>query len=460
MRADDLRPWPRTLVFLVAIMEIGAIPGCGPAAPTKVLPTARVERGPVEVVVTAAGPVQPARAVEVKSRASGQILGIPFEAGAAVTTGTTLALIDPREELQAVRLAEADVMTAGARLVQATTRLGLEKDRVAIERDRVRANLERTLAERERARHEFERQRDLLQRGLASRQTYEAASTTRDGAEASVAALEAEVRLVETQERQVELMAQEVVLAEAGRIQAQVALDRAKERLADTTIRASIDGIVLERKVEVGQIIASGISNVGGGTPLLILADVSRLSVKAMVDEADAGRLGEGFPAEVVCDAFPEEAFEGRVKWVSPMGRTESDVTSFEVQVEVVGRGVTLLKPGMSATVRFVTDRRAEALWVPPAALRTGRSGTWVNLVRDPARPEAIDRLPVETGLRNQAQVEITGTGLAEGLSVVLGRLDTETPGGERGEDPIWFLKRKRNTGQAKKPDEGKTGDG
>lgn len=437
------RPRSPSLVGLAGL-ALALVAGCGTSAEDEAVETVTLARGEIERRITAAGPVQPLRAVEVKSRASGEVLDLPFDAGQPVTQGTTVATIDPREEIEKVRLAEADERSARANLAKARVQREAEALRVEAELRRVRAVLERGDADLLRTRRELDRQRQLRGEDLTSAQALDAARAAFEVAQAARRAAAAEVELAEVSRRRLETMAQDVVLAEAQQTRAEVALARARERLQDTRIPARMDGVVLERKVEVGQIIASGISNVGGGTTLMVLADVSRLFVKAMVDEADIGRVHEGLAARVRCDAFPDQVFEGRVEWVAPLGVTENDVTAFEVLVEVLGEGVQRLRPGMTATCEFVAERRDDTLFVPPNALRQAEGIYYLNVLTEAGPPPRWEPRAVEVGLRNQDRVEVRGEGLRAGLEVLLNR----PPGGDpadRGKDPIWFLKKKKS---------------
>lgn len=429
------------LVLLVA--------GCGGEPGKKKDRFTEVRKGPIEVVVAASGPIQPLRAVEVKSRASGELLELPFDAGQAVTVGTTLAVIDPREEREKYRLGEADLLSARARLNQAQVKFELLRDKVDVELERARAARDKASAELARASADYQRQMELNAKGLASKQTLESVVSQKKTAEAAMAQAEAELALTALRPLDVKVAREDVTLAEAGVLRAEVAFDRARERLEDTVIKARIDGIVLERLVETGQIIASGISNVGGGSTLMVLADNRQLFVKAMVDESDIGSLREDQPAKVVVDAFPGEEFEGQVSWISPAGKLEQEVTSFEVLVEVFDEGGHRLRSGMTATCQFIASRVEEGFWVPPAALRQEKGESYVNV---PVGDEGeAARLPVTPGLRGADRVQVEGEGLEEGLKVFLGKPRKRAKGkkdgeGDRKSDPLWFLKKKQKT--------------
>ena len=114
-------------------------------------------------------------------------------------------------------------------------------------------------------------------------------------------------------ENEIELVKTEVQLAE-------IALDEVEERLEETEIFAPISGVIIEKLVEEGQIIASGISNVNGGTALATIADMSRLFIIADIDETDIGSVKMGHEVTITADAFPDKKFKGRVKRIAPQG--------------------------------------------------------------------------------------------------------------------------------------------
>jgi HlyD family secretion protein len=423
------------------------IAGCGGKPTPRKVRFTEVKKGPIEVTVAASGPIQPLRAVEVKSRASGELLELPFDAGEAVTRGTTIAVIDPREEREKFRMGEADLLSARARLTQSQVRHELLRDQVKIELARAQATLSKGRAELARASADHQRQMDLSAKGLASKQTLESVIFQKKTAEAALVQAEADLALVALRPQDVKIAREEVTLSEAGVLRAEVAFERAKERLEDTVIKASIDGIVLERKVEVGQIIASGISNVGGGSTLMVLADNSRLFVKAMVDESDIGSLKPEQSAKVVVDAFSEEKFRGQVSWISPAGKQEQDVTTFEVLVEVFDNEAGRLRSGMTATCQFLAARVENALWVPPSALRQEKGRSYLNVAV--GKEGDAERLSVTPGLRGPDRIQVQGKGLREGLSILLGRPRKKSGGkkvgeGQRKADPLWFLKKKQ----------------
>jgi hypothetical protein len=156
-------------------------------------------------------------------------------------------------------------------------------------------------------------------------------------------------------------------------VRATAALSSAEDRLRDTRILAPITGIILSRSVDLGQIIASAVSNVGGGTVLATVADMGEVHVLTNVDEVDIGKVAIGQRAQMVADAFPDDSFDGEVVRIAPLGKTQQNVTTFSVVILVKNIGGKL-KAGMSASVDIEIFRRQNVVLVPNEALKDPRS--------------------------------------------------------------------------------------
>jgi HlyD family secretion protein len=168
--------------------------------------------------------------------------------------------------------------------------------------------------------------------------------------------------------------------------------------------------------VQIGQIISSGISNVGGGTTALIISDLSRIFVLAAVDESDIGQVRPGQRVKVTVDAFRNREFSGEVVRISPRGANVSNVVTFEVKVEVTAPDKELLRPEMTATAEILIDERADALLAPADALFRRGGKTWATVVGPGG--ERSDR-EVTAGIGDGRRTEVL-SGLAAGDTVLL----------------------------------------
>lgn len=300
-----------TIVGILPLASLAGVVGCGasqanPSAEESITGAGQpVERRDLDVRAEAPGQVEPVRVVEVKSKASGEILALHAETGDRVERSALLAEVDPRDVSNALSQAEADIEVA-----------------------RVQARI---------AEEQRERSEELLESEIITEQEYESAEL-------------------------------EAANAQASLVRAETNLQLARERMGDVTIRAPITGTVIERGVEAGQLITSATSNVSGGTVLLRMADLSEVQVRTLVDETDIGRIEPGQTARVEVEAFPGRTFTGEVLKIEPQAVVEQNVTMFPVLIRLENPR-RLLKPGMNAEVTVQIARRPDVLAVPNATV-------------------------------------------------------------------------------------------
>ncbi len=286
-----------------------AIAGCKEEAPPIAYRAVPVERRDIVVSARAAGAIQPDTTVEVKSKASGEVLELNAETGQLVQRGARLVRIDARNARNLLEQAQADLAVARARLANATS--------------------------------QKRRADELFQTRSITEQEHEQALLDHADASAQV-------------------------------VRARVEVDNARIQLDDTDVRAPVTGTIIEKTVERGTVIASATSNVSGGTTLLKMADLNLVQVRTLVDETDVGKVQPGQRATITVDAFPNRAFEGTVLKIEPQAQTEQNVTVFPVLVRI-DNTEGLLRPGMNTEVEVHVGRRENVPAVPNAALRTPR---------------------------------------------------------------------------------------
>ncbi len=269
--------------------------------------TTLVQRGPIEVTASADGVVEPVRKVEVKSKASGEITALTADTGDAVSAGQVLVQLLPRDAQNSHDQASADLDSAQARLQNAEAQL--------------------------------KRQRRLFADGLISAS-------------------------------ELELDELAVTTAKSELVRAQKVLDNAAERLSETTVRSPIDGIVIAKSVEVGQVVSSAVSQVSGGTLLLTLADLNEVQVRSLVDEVDIGKIRPGMAVTIRVEAYSDRRFEGVIQKIEPQAVVQQNVTMFPVITRIDNRE-GLLKPGMNAEMTVMIERRPDALQLPNEAIKS-----------------------------------------------------------------------------------------
>jgi HlyD family secretion protein len=326
--------------------------GCEEAVPPPVYQVVPVATRDIVVSASAAGAVEPITTVEVKSKASGEIIQVLAETGDAVTPGQRLIQVDQRVPQNALVQAEADLEVAQAELANAQSQL--------------------------------RRSEELFKTQSITEQEYD---------NARLAAANARAR----------------------QVRAERSLEDAKIAWEDTDVRAPIAGVVIERNVEVGTVISSATSNVGGGTVLLRMANLDTVQVRALVDETDIGKIQPGMAVSILVDAYPNRPFEGQVLKIEPQAITQQNVTMFPVLVRIANRQ-GLLKPGMNAEVEMHVGRREGVLAVPNAALRTTRDVASAASVLG-LDQETVDRQLAdarEDGAPAGGQVSLGGTTAAD----------------------------------------------
>ena len=233
---------------------------------------------------------------------------------------------------------------------------------------------------------------------------------------------------------------QAVVIQQAVVDDAQKAVEDTEERLRETTILSPQDAIVTDVRVSVGNLVQSATQGLTGGTPVLELADVSKLKVIARVDESDIGRvyriapvtalpempdLREALGADVealtehtgevtiTVDAFPEDSFTGHIERVEPQGRLNagSAIIQYDVHVEVTDARRAMLPLGTQAQVEFTVESAIDTLIVPAEAVMTlaDQRGIYVKIPPPPGSRDPYDKRFVECrfGITDGAHTQI-----------------------------------------------------
>jgi multidrug efflux pump subunit AcrA (membrane-fusion protein) len=373
--------------------------------------TATVQRGSVRQSVMCSGRVVSNFDVDIKCKASGQIIKLPSDVSDMVKKGDLLVELDPVNEQRVLHQAEVDFSASQARLVTARQNLAIAEQNLTTNEKLAKADLTSAQVRASDARAKADRMKQLLEKKLASQEECDTAETAAVGAAGDLTAAEVKLEELEAQRLGLEVKRQDVKLAEAAVESDTIDRTIAEDRLTDTKVVSTLDGVVANRNVQIGQIISSGISNVGGGTTVLTLSDLSRIFVLAAVDESDIGKVKEDQAAIITADAFPGRTFEGKVVQIAVRGVNSSNVVTFEVKIEVTSEHKSLLKPEMTANVEIVAAEKQDVLIVPVEAVtRKGRK-FYATLAKG-------DDREVQTGLSDGLKMEIA-SGLAEGDTVV-----------------------------------------
>lgn len=358
--------------------------------------TTPVEKTDVVSRVSTSGSMQAVVTVDVGSQVSGRIQALYADFNSKVKKGEKIAKIDPSLFQAAVVQAEANVTAA-------------------------RANVTRLEITAEDAERQARRASEVFEQRLISENERDNAVATARSARASV---------------------------EQGRgqlAQARAQLEQARTNLRYTDIVSPTDGVVISRAVNVGQTVAASLQ-----APVIftIAQDLAKMEVHTNVAESDIGRLRPGMRVTFTVDAYPGEPFRGAIRDIRNAPQVVQNVVTYDAVIDVSNDDLKL-KPGMTATVSVVTDRRTDVLAVPNAALRFrpegvavttagGQSGAAARRERrgeereEREAPRAPKRTvwvlvngepqarEVTTGLSDGRVTEITGGALQEGDAVIV----------------------------------------
>lgn len=340
--------------------------------------TARVERGALTATVSATGNLNAVIMVLVGSQVSGTIKELNADFNTVVRTGQVVARIDPALFQAAVNQARADLEAARSTVLNQEAQV--EQARTNVENARAAHAEAKALTAKAAVavvdtRRDLRRKTELFQEQLiaeadrdSAQTAYDSALALHESAEAHERALAAAIRTAAAQ-----LRVQEAALATA-RNQAklkQAALALAQINLDHTTIRSPVDGVVVNRAVDVGQTVAATLQ---APTLFTIAQDLTKMQVETSVDEADIGRIHPETPVTFTVDAFPGETFTGEVSQIRKAPQVIQNVVTYTVVVAVANPTGKLV-PGMTANVRFVTARKANVRKVPNTALRFRPAG-------------------------------------------------------------------------------------
>ena len=261
----------------------------------------------LELSIEASGEIEAISTIEIKSKASGEVLFLGAEVGDYIQKGSILARIDQRTPNNILAQAEAD--------------LGLSKVRL-------------------------ENAKSQLVRGEALH------------SEGSIA------------DKDFEDIQENYASAQSAVVRTQVSLENANISLDDTIVRSPTEGTIISRSVEVGQVISSPSVAVGGGTVLMRMADLGSVRVRALVDEIDVGKVRVGQDVSIKVSAYRDRQFFGKVAKIEPIAKVEQNVTLFPILIDIENKE-NLLLLGMNTDVIIQILDENVSLSIPTSSLRT-----------------------------------------------------------------------------------------
>jgi HlyD family secretion protein len=300
--------------------------------------TAVVKRGDLVATINATGTIEPEEVVDVGAQVAGLVSsfgkdkdGKTIDYGSLVEEGTVLAQID--ESVYAADLAVANAQVAQDKAGESSAA----------------ATLEQTKAKLIQAEADWKRAQELLNSKLEPLSLF-------DSDKASYQVAKANVDLAEA------ALAQ----ARAATLQAEASLSKAQRNLDFCTIKSPVKGVIIDRRVNIGQTV---VSSLNAPSLFLIAKDLTKMQIWVAVNEADVGRITAGAPVTYTCDAFPGKEFNGMVGKVRLNATMTQNVVMYTVEVNTDNPDKLLL-PYLTANVHFVVRKEPHVLLVPNAALR------------------------------------------------------------------------------------------
>ena len=334
----------------------------------------------LEVSIEASGIIEAISSVEIKSKASGEILFLGAEVGDTVEKGSMLGQIDQRTPTNILDQSASDLEASKVRL--------------------------------DNAKSQFERGSELHSKGSISDKDYEDIQENLAQAKSSV-------------------------------VRTEVSYENAKIALDDTIVRSPVAGTVISRPVEVGQVISSPTMAVGGGTILMTLADLSKVRVRALVDETDVGKVSIGQVVSIKVAAYRDKEFFGTVAKIEPLAKVEQNVTTFPVLIDI-DNDENLLLLGMNTDVVIEILNKDVSMTAPSMSLRTRKdiysAATILNIPKETVDSFLLEKVKgenfnkfivikeskkgpqlswVEIGVSDLSNVEII-SGLSQGDTVFI----------------------------------------
>lgn len=377
--------------------------------------TAQITRGDLALTITATGTVEPEEVIDVGAQVAGRIVSFGVDAtgktvdyGSRVKAGTVLANIDSAiyeaelDQAQAqVKVAQANVKKAAADIAQLEARLSL-------------------------ASKDWQRAQGLGAGSALSQASYDAYKAAFETAKANL-----------------EVGKATLLQTKASLLQTQAALKRAQRNLGYCTIKAPVDGVIIDRRVNIGQTV---VASLNAPSLFLIAKDLKRIQVWVAVNEADIGKIYPGLPVKFTVDAFAGETFVGEVGKIRLNASMTQNVVTYIVEV-ITDNSSGRLLPYLTANVMFELDKKSNVLLVPNAALRwkpaEGAKEQSKDKTSSTVQSSQASRIKergtiwikdgsqlkpvaVQIGATDGSLTEISADGIKDGMELVIGQQQKE----------------------------------
>ncbi len=306
--------------------------------------------GTIERSTVLTGEIEPRDEIQIKPQISGIVTQINVQPGDMVKTGDVIAVIKVIPDASQLSNAEG--------------------------------NVSRALIALEDARLKHERNTTLFEKKVISREEFENTKATLDKARADLASAEDAVNIVKQ------------------------GVSRYNASEANTQVRATITGLVLDVPVKVGtSVIQSNTFN--DGTTIATVADMTNLIFKGTADETEVGSLELGMPMTITIGAIPDYKAEATIEYISPKGVQSNGANTFEVKAAIPANAVANLRSGYSANASVSLNRSESVMQVPESIVEFAGDSTFVYVLTDTVPHQTFNRIPITTGLSDGINIEV-----------------------------------------------------
>ena len=349
--------WIGVAVVVLALVVLGLSAARGKGKDQDVK-TVKVEKKDIIDKALAVGAIEPDVEVAVKSKVSGVVKKLFVDVGDFVKAGDPL--LEVRPDPTPLELVEA--------------KRAMEMRQIEVE----------TL------KRELERKKQLSSKGLLSDQDYENLLRQYDEAVLGV-----------------KVASERLALLEKGKV-------KIAETDIESVVKASVDGFILEKVVEVGDPVVP-LTSYQAGTELMKMADMSKLIFKGTVDEIDVGKIKEDLPADLQVGALPGKNIKGHVSLISLKARKQENTTVFPIEIIIDTTDGAVLRAGFSANAHIIIAKRDSVLTVPERVVTFRNDSSFVMLPVEKGEPKETF---IKTGLSDAVLIEVT-EGLSDGQEVL-----------------------------------------
>ena len=349
---------------------------------TKVLESAKAEKGDIRGVLVETGIIKPqvGALVKIGARATGTIEKMNVKIGDRARKGQLIALIDDREIVKSIDQQKASLSAAENTLSQIETTY---PDRIL----EAKTNYEY-------AKITFERETELLKHEFTTKDNVDRTKSQFEAAEANYNRLRNEYRT-------------QILIAKANIEDVRAQLQQQETRLTYTKIYSPMDGIVSDVTAQEGETIVAGLQVAN----LVTVLDPTLLEMWIYVDETDIGKVHTGQQVEYYVDTFPDRLFHGSIEKIYPEPVVKENIVYYLAIVQVSREDTDFLKPEMTTHVKIIFAEKKDILTAPNAAIKFEKGKQVAYIVRGPNRVEKVE---IKTGIRGEDNTEII-SGIKEG---------------------------------------------